>query len=213
MLSRISIFALVLFVAALAFAGDTSVLRPPKGAKVAIVVFEDLQCPDCARAAPLVHEAAKTYKIPLIQYDFPLPQHNWSFDAAVNARWFDIKSKAVGDEYRLYIFSHQTEIATPEALRSVTEKFAADHKLALPLFVDPKGELAAKVKADYELGQRVGVVHTPTLYVVSNTSRGTPFVEVVDRTQLYNLIDNMLNEADPTPVVEKHPAGKKTPQR
>ena len=28
-------------------------LRPPKGAQVALVVFEDLQCPDCRRANPL----------------------------------------------------------------------------------------------------------------------------------------------------------------
>ena len=198
--SKLSVFFLL--ACAFALAGDTSVLRPPKGAKVAIVVFEDLQCPDCARAAPLVHEAAKTYKIPLVQYDFPLPQHNWSFDAAVNARWFDAKSKAIGDDYRLYVFSHQTEI-TPDNLRTLTTKFATDHKLVLPLFVDPKGDLAAKVKADYNLGQRVGIVHTPTLYVVSNTSRGTPFVEVVDRDQLYSLIDNMLKEADDTPAPAK----------
>jgi protein-disulfide isomerase len=200
MLSRISSLAVfVVIAAAIALAGDTSVLRPPKGAKVAIIVFEDLQCPDCARAAPLVHEAAKTYNIPLVQYDFPLPQHNWSFQAAVNARWFDTKSTAAGDEYRLFLFSHQTEI-TPDNLRSTSEKFATDHKLTMPLFVDPKGELTAKVKADYALGQRVGIVHTPTLYVVSNTSRGTPFIEVVDRSQLYTLIDNMLKEADSTPT-------------
>ncbi len=201
--SKLAVF--LVFACAIALAGDTSVLRPPKGAKVAIVVFEDLQCPDCARAAPLVHEAAKTYKIPLVQYDFPLPQHNWSFDAAVNARWFDTKSKEIGDEYRLYIFSHQTEI-TPDNLRNKTEKFAADHKLTLPLFVDPRGDLAAKVKADYALGQRVGIIHTPTLYVVSNTSRGTPFVEVVDRDQLYSLIDTMLKEADDTPAPTKSAA-------
>jgi protein-disulfide isomerase len=203
MLSRISALALFLTLAVAAcLAGDTSMLRPPKGAKVAIIVFEDLECPDCARAAPLVHEAAKTYKIPLVQYDFPLPQHAWSFDAAVNARWFDTKSMAIGDEYRLYIFSHQPEI-TRDNLRSLTEKFAADHKLQFPPFPDPKGTLAAKVKADYELGQRVGIIHTPTLYVVSNTSRGTPFVEVVDRTQLYTLIDNMLHEADPVAPAPK----------
>src|SRR3974377_2154087 len=89
------------------WAGDTSVLRPPAGAKVAILVFEDLQCPDCARAFPLVREAARQYNIPLVQYDFPLPMHNWSFDAAVNARWFDTKSKALGDEYRLFIFKNK----------------------------------------------------------------------------------------------------------
>ena len=55
--------------------GDTSMLRPPKGSKVAIIVFEDLECPDCARAAPLLHEAAKQYNIPLVQRDFPLPMH------------------------------------------------------------------------------------------------------------------------------------------
>ncbi|HEY3929653.1 MAG TPA: thioredoxin domain-containing protein [Candidatus Koribacter sp.] len=203
MLRRISQLALFLAVAtAIALAGDTSPLRPPKGARIAIIVFEDLQCPDCARAAPLVHEAAKTYKIPLIQHDFPLPQHNWSFDAAVDARWFDSKSLAVGDAYRSYIFQRQPEI-TPENLRGITEKFASEHKLTLPMFVDPKGELAAKVKGDYDLGQRVGIVHTPTLYVVSNTSRGTPFVEIVDRSELYSQIDAMLAESDPVAPAPK----------
>jgi protein-disulfide isomerase len=108
----------------------------------------------------------------------------------------------------LFIFAHQTEITSTETLRSITDKFAADHKLSVPLFVDPKGELAAKVKADYELGQRVGIVHTPTLYVVSNTSRGTPFVEVVDRNELYSLIDNMLKEADPEPSAPAKSAAK-----
>ena len=100
----VAVFALNLT----SLAGDTSVLRPPKGSKVALMVFEDLQCPDCARAAPLLHEAAKKYNIPLIQYDFPLPMHNWSFEAAVNARYFDTKSKKLGDEYRLFIFANQS---------------------------------------------------------------------------------------------------------
>ena len=46
----------VFLLAAAAFAADpqvaSNVLRPPKGTKVAIVVFEDLQCPQCARTAP-----------------------------------------------------------------------------------------------------------------------------------------------------------------
>ena len=176
------------------FAGDTSVLRPPKGSKVALIVFEDLQCPDCARAAPLLHEAAKKYNIPLVQYDFPLPMHNWSFEAAVNARYFDTKSKQIGDEYRLFIFKNQPQI-TKDNLRGMTERFADDHKIALPFVVDPSGDLAAKVRADFQVGQRVGIDHTPTIYVVSDTTRGRPFVEVVDRTQLYQLIDQVQKEA------------------
>jgi len=168
-------------------------LKPPKGAQVAIVVFEDLQCPDCRRAAPLLEEAAKTYKIPVVRHDFPLPMHNWSFEAAVIARYFDTHSKQLGNEFRDYIFEHQPEI-TPTNLRSFAEKFAADHKLDLPFVVDPKGELAAKISADKNLGVAVGIEHTPTIYVVSNKTQGKPFVEVVDRSKLFELIDTMKRE-------------------
>jgi len=199
--------ALVLVNASLARGGDTSVLRPPKGSKVAILVFEDLQCPDCARAAPLLHEAAKKYSIPLVQYDFPLPMHNWSFEAAVNARYFDTKSKKLGDDYRLFIFANQPQI-TPQNLRGMTERFAADNKVTFPFVVDPSGELAAKVKADYAIGQRVGIDHTPTIYVVSDTTRGKPFVEVVDRTQLYQLIDQVIKEAGTNAPAQKTTSAK-----
>ncbi len=32
---------------------------------MAIVVFEDLECPQCARVEPLLEDAVKNYKIPL----------------------------------------------------------------------------------------------------------------------------------------------------
>ncbi|MBZ5721705.1 MAG: DsbA family protein [Acidobacteriia bacterium] len=184
----------VLLVAALAPAQETNpALRPPKGAKVAIVVFEDLQCPDCRRAAPLVAQAGKTYKIPVVRHDFPLPMHNWSFDAAVIARYFDAHSKQMGVDFRDYIFEHQPEI-TPDNLRGFAEKFAADHKVDLPFVVDPQGKLAAEVTKDKNLGNSVGIEHTPTIYVVSNKTQGKPFVEVVDRSQLFQLIDAMKQE-------------------
>jgi protein-disulfide isomerase len=168
-------------------------LRPPKGAQVAIVVFEDLQCPDCRRAAPLVAEAGRTYKIPVVRHDFPLPFHTWSYQAAVDARYFDTHSKALGNEFRDYIFSNQLEV-TPQNLRGFAEKFAAEHKIDLPFVVDPDGKLAALVNADKELGKEINIQHTPTLYVVSNRRSGKPFVEVVDRSQLYALIDAMLKD-------------------
>jgi len=166
------------------------VLKPPRGAQVAIVVFEDLECPDCRRAAPLLEEAAKTYKIPLVTHDFPLPFHKWSFEAAVIARYFDSQSKALGHEYRSYIFEHQPEI-TAENLRTFSDRFAAEHKTILPFAVDPQGKLAAEVTADRDLGKSIHLEHTPTIYVVSSKTQGKPFVEVVDRTQLFALIDAM----------------------
>jgi protein-disulfide isomerase len=184
-----------LFAVAGAFAQQAvnPALRPPKGAQVAIVVFEDLQCPDCRRAQPLVEEAARTYKIPLLLHDFPLPFHSWSYQAAVLARYFDTHSKELGNQFRDYIFSNQLEV-TPDNLRGYAEKFAAEHKVDLPFVVDPDGKLAALVNADKELGKAINLQHTPTLYVVSNKRSGKPFVEVVDRSQLYALIDSMMKE-------------------
>ncbi len=39
-------------------------VKPPAGARVAIYEFEDLECPACAHAYPIVHAAIDKYKIP-----------------------------------------------------------------------------------------------------------------------------------------------------
>jgi protein-disulfide isomerase len=168
-------------------------LRPPKGATVAIVVFEDLQCPQCGRVAPLLVQASRTYKIPLVQHDFPLPAHNWSFEAAVLARYFDTQSKEVGNEFRETVFAHQLEI-NPQNLRGFAEKFASEHKIGVPFVVDPEGKLAGLVRADKDLALSLHLEHTPTIWVVSNKHTGKPYVEVTDTSQLYVMIDAMKKE-------------------
>src|SRR5258708_23149874 len=167
-----------------------SVLRPPKGSPVALVVFEDLQCPQCARAAPQLVQASQTYKIPLVQHDFPLPMHNWSMNAAIMARYFDTHSKSTCDAFRLYIFDHQREIL-PDNLRGYAEKFAADHKVDLPFVADPAGKLSALVLSDRDLGKTINLDHTPTIYIVSDKKTATPYLEVKDLSQLYAMIDTM----------------------
>jgi protein-disulfide isomerase len=172
---------------------DPSALKPPPGARVAIVEFEDQECPDCAAANPLLKEAAEKYNIPWIRHDFPLPFHNWSFQAAVYARWFDTKSKKLGDDYRDSVFANQRSIETPAQLMQFTQNFAQSHGVALPFAVDPQGKLAAEVKADYALGQRVGIEHTPTIWIVTNGANGAPpYTEVVDRSRLFQIIDQAL---------------------
>ncbi|SPE17477.1 conserved exported hypothetical protein [Candidatus Sulfotelmatomonas gaucii] len=173
---------------------DPAALKPPPGAKVAIIEFEDLECPDCAFANPVLKQAAEQYHIPWLRHDFPLPFHNWSFQAAVNARFFDTKSKTLGDEYRDYIFANQISIETPAQLQQFTQKFAQAHGVALPFAVDPMGKFAQAVKEDYALGQRIGIEHTPTIWIVTNGSHVAPFVEVVDRSKLYQLIDQAIAE-------------------
>jgi protein-disulfide isomerase len=177
-----------------AFAEDVpDTLRPPKGSTIAIVVFEDLQCPQCGRVAPLLAAASRTYKIPLVQHDFPLPMHNWSFDAAVLARYFDTHSKDLGNEFRAEVFAHQMEI-NPQNLRGFADKFASDHKTSLPFVVDPDGKLAGLIKADKDLGLSLKIDHTPTIWVVTSKHTDKPYVEVTDTSKLYLLIDEMKKE-------------------
>ena len=175
---------------------DPAALKPPIGARVAIVEFEDMQCPDCARANPVLKDAADHYKIPWLRHDFPLPFHQWSFQAAVNARWFDEKGgKKLGDIYRDAVFANQPSFGEdPARLAAFTQQFAKDHGIAFPFAVDPMGKLASAVKEDYALGQRIGIEHTPTIWVVTSHSKGAPFVEVVDRSKLYQLIDQALED-------------------
>lgn len=177
------------------YAQDTvdSVFRPPKGSQVAIVVFEDLECPMCRRTAPLVEQASKTYKIPVVRHDFPLPMHPWSYQAAVMARYFDTHSKALGNEFRDYIFENQLEINLSN-LRGYAEKFAAAHKVDFPFVIDPQGKLAAQVNADRDLGKAINLDHTPTVYIVSSRNPSRPYVEVKDNSQLYSTIDAMMKE-------------------
>jgi protein-disulfide isomerase len=182
----------------LAFSADASSLKPPPGAKVALVMFEDLECPDCARAYPVVWDAAKAHHIPVMLHDFPLSQHPWSFDAAVYARFFDTKSQKLGEDYRGYIFQNQPQI-TRDNLQQYTQKFADENKVPLPFAVDPQGKLKDSIVADRTLGQRLGLQHTPTIFVIGKGGPPTPYVEVEDRTQLSQIIEDMQKKVGATP--------------
>jgi protein-disulfide isomerase len=167
---------------------EAPVLQPPRGSKVAIVVFEDLQCPECARTSVIVKEQARIHNIPVVRHDFPLPRHDWAQDAAVLARYFDTKN--VGDQFRDYVFLYQAQI-TRENLRGRAEEFAARNHLSLPKTVDPGGELAAKVRADFDFGRSLGINHTPTVFIVGSRP-GQAAVEVVDLLRLSTTIEAMM---------------------
>ena len=178
---------------------DTSALHPPAGARVAIVEFEDQECPLCGHDNPVLKAAAAKYNIPWVRHDFPLKMHAWSFEAAVDARWFDTKSKKLGDEYRDAVFANQPSFYNnPDLVRKFTASFAQNHGIQLPFAIDPQGKLAAEVTADYNLGMRIGIDHTPTIWIVTDHSRGAPFIEVTNIQNLYQIIDQALADTKGT---------------
>jgi protein-disulfide isomerase len=183
---------------------DTSMVKPPAGAKVAIWVFEDLECPACANAHPIEVDAAHKYGIPMVRHDFPLPMHKWSFDAAVDARYIQdvVKNPALADQYRGEVFKAQRGIEEKEDLNKFTQSFARSHGIMWPFVVDPQGSLAARVKADRALGERIGLTQTPTIWVATNYG----IQEVQDIHTLYSVIDAAIAATKNAPAAK--PAAK-----
>ena len=149
---------------------DASMLKPPAGQKVAIIVFEDMECPACAHSHPIEEQAAAQYHVPLVRYDFPLQMHIWSRDAAVFARYLQDKvSPQVANQYRTDLFAQQVSIGSKDDLQNFTRRWMQQHGQGMPFVVDPTGALAAQVQADYKVGERLGVNRTPTIVVATPT--------------------------------------------
>jgi len=204
-----AVFAVALSITA--YAADGPLLKPPPGARVAIVVFEDLECPDCSRAYPVVWDAANAHHVPVVLHDYPLAMHPWAFEAAVYARFFDTKSEKLGNDFRGYIYSNQPQINKGN-LQQYASKFANDNKVPLPFVIDPDGKLKDKVNADVNLGTQLKVQHTPTIYVVG-TGIDTPPAEVTDRSQLGQIVEDALAKSPPAKKATPAKIGTKTKKK
>lgn len=165
---------------------DTSMLKPPAGAKLAIVEWEDLECPACAHAFPFVHMAVSQYHIPLVEYDFLIPGHIWSHQGALYARYMKDKiSPQLAEDYRRQVFAAQYRIASQDDLVNLTKQFMAQHGKQMPFVVDPTGQYEREVQAEVDLGKKLGLQYTPTIVIV------TPhrWIQVKDVSQLDAAID------------------------
>lgn len=181
---------------------DTSAFKPPAGVRVAIIEWQDLQCPACAHAFPIVHQAVAHYNIPLEEKDFPLPQHAilGSLDGAVWARYLQEKvSMKVADDYRGAVFAAQTGITNKDDMMAFTRRFFQSHGLQMPFVADPTGALMKEVQADKALGEKVGVSQTPTIIVCSQRE----WIHVTDVSLLYQAIDQVEAKAGATPPAAK----------
>lgn len=171
---------------------DTSTLHAPAGARVAVIEFEDLECPACARAFPIVQQAIAHYNIPYIRHDFPLAQHIWSFDAAVTARYIQDKiNPKSAEDFRGAVFANQTAIASKEDLEGFERHYFQQHGWQMPFVMDPTGQFKREVIADRSLGERIGLSHTPSIFVVT----AHHWTQVTDVSYLYQTIDTALAES------------------
>jgi protein-disulfide isomerase len=178
-------------------AADGSQLKLPDGVDLAIVVFEDLQCPDCRRAHPDLVKAAEAKGVPLIVHDYPIPRHSWAFPAAVLARYFSAQSQALGMDFRSFIFQNQPGLG-PDNLRAFGEKFAANHEQQLPGDVDPDGRLAAQVQADFDLGQKIHLEYVPLMFVIARSGDASRAIEAKEPKDVNAIIDRIRRGESPS---------------
>ncbi len=145
-----------------------SILHPPAGSKVAVIVFEDLGCPACAANHPYELKAVEEAHVPLIRYDFPFTQHVWTFEGAVCARYIQdhISPKLAGD-FRSDVFAAQRMFSSPDDIDRYTRTWLQKHGQQAPFVMDPGGKLAKEVTAERDLGNKLNVEYTPTVIVVT----------------------------------------------
>lgn len=184
---------------------DTSLLKPPAGQKIAIFEFEDMECPVCARAFPIVHAAAAHYHVALEEYDFQIPYHQWSHEAATFAHYLKAKvSPELSDEYRREVFASQLSISSKDDLKNFTQKFMTQHGKQMPFVLDPV--FSKEVDESTVMGNRLGVQHTPTIVVVTPSR----WIEVTDMMDMYAALDqaqaDVAKSSGPTTASAHHTA-------
>jgi protein-disulfide isomerase len=161
---------------------------------VRVVIYEDLQCPDCADfRAMLDTKLLPKYgaKVVFEHRDFPLPKHKWARPASIVARFFFEQSPALAVQWRQETMRDQAKI-TPESFDAHLVAFAKRNG------VDPikaqaalnDAALADFIQKDYEEGVARGIAHTPTALV-----NGVPFIETFTFEEIAAGIETAMKES------------------
>ena len=161
---------------------------------VRVVIYEDLQCSDCARFRAMLDEKLLPRygaKVAFQHRDFPLAKHAWARKAAVAARYFQQVKPELGIDYRREVMAHIAEI-TAAGFEGHLAKFAASRGVDAPSAIAAlhDAKLAALVEKDYQDGVARGVAKTPTVFV-----DGNPFIETFTVEEISAGIDRALAAA------------------
>jgi protein-disulfide isomerase len=176
---------------AMALLAQKPIVEGQAESPVRVVIYEDLQCSDCAAFRRMMDEKllpAYAGKVAFAHRDFPLAKHAWARRAAIAARFFTDRKPELGLEYRRSIMASQ-EATTDANFNTRLGEFAKAHG------IEPEAAIAALsnahyaelVEQDYQDGVSRGVVHTPTVFV-----NGQPFIETFTFEEISKGIDQAL---------------------
>jgi len=131
-------------------------------APVEIAVFDDFECPYCAKAVPLFKQVLETYpgKVKLVFKNFPLGMHKNARVAAAAA----LAAERQGKFWPLHdlLFENYNTL-NPQKIRELAEQVGLDMARFDQDRNDPA--LQQQINADLQEGQKVGVSGTPTVFI------------------------------------------------
>ncbi len=141
----------------------TSFTRGPENAALTLVEFSDIQCPYCAQLAPILDSVSKAFPndVRLVFKHFPLsfhPQARAAAAAAIAAgkqgKFFEFRFQAAPHYHNL---GDSLYLALARNLGLDMERFKKDMALT--------PEVNSLLQEDMDLGRKVGVEGTPTVFV------------------------------------------------
>ena len=169
-------FPFLVMIASLSADPQPRLVEGNPASPVRSVIFEDLQCGDCANFREMMDKQIlpKYGKAAAFEHrDFPLPKHDWARKAAIASRHFEKTSPALAVKYRQETMANLKTITAEnfnQTLAAFAKKNGADPAKTLAALSDADHEAA--VEKDYKDGVARGVGRTPTVLV-----DGEPFIE------------------------------------
>ena len=174
-----------------ALGADQHLIEGSAQSPVRVIIYEDLQCPDCATFRTMLDEQLLPRYGSSVRFehrDFPLAKHAWARKAAIAARFLEDAQPGAGLAFRKFAMANLGEItgANFEAiLAQFAESRGVDPAKATAALADQ--HWAELVEKDYQEGVARGVARTPTVLV-----NGQPFIESFTFAEIASAIDGEL---------------------
>ena len=162
-----------------------------KNAPVTVAVFSDFQCPYCKRFAEMLENSylpSDGDHIRLLFKNYPLPLHSWSMSAAEMAECVTLQKPGEFWKVHDFLFQNQAQITEANLKDKVIQFVAANIAIdqAQYQFCVDNDLAMGPVKKDMDLGRKLGVRGTPSIFI-----NGIYYSGVKDAAQLRALVNEV----------------------
>jgi len=178
----------------------------PASAPVEIVVFDDLECPFCARMHnQLFPEILKRYgdSVRIVYRDYPASKHPWAMRAAIDTNCVAAQSPTAYWSMVDYIHAHADDFGGADhSLQKALDQLdqlsldqaKKDHLNIEQTQACIKKQDDSAIKASIKIGEDLSVDSTPTLFI-----NGEEFIGAYPLADVFRVVDQALVAAGKTP--------------